>query len=526
MVSVAIDVWIGNAAAVLSGCWGAVTRRAHETGDSRTSIYHHAQRVEQAVANEQGGGVSYEALWADNARLRADNEALWAAWAGAELLSEAKQHAFAATGSAMGLSLGQIITLLAIVLPHGALPSRATVGRWVAQASRQAGTLLALLDELCQRWVLVLCLDEIVFHREPILMAVEPHSMAWVAGQRSPDRSGESWCEQLLTHWPCVERVITDAGTGLERGVKLVNEARATAAEGQEVAPAMAIQMGLDVFHTQQELQRVLQRKWRQAERQLEAAAQADTKVAQSKQRGRDARGVAQQAWRAWHKAERLFEEAVQAEAAAHRIETALAVFRPEGGLSDRQWAQAQLGDAMTQLAGQEWGKVRRLLHDQRALPHLDWVHEQLVQAVAEPLLREALVRLWALRDAMTHIHSQQHTRLAQLVLREQVVCQRLCPEWQSAYERVAQILGRVVRASSAVECVNSVVRMHQARHRHVSQDMLDLKRLYWNCRALRHGKRKGTCPYALLGVKLPTYDWWELLQMEPEELAQKLSTQ
>ena len=120
-------------------------------------------------------------------------------------------------------------------------------------------------------------------------MAVEPHSMAWMAGQRGPDRSGESWCA-LLTHWPCVEHVVTDAGTGLERGVKLINEARATEVEGQEGATAMSIQMGLDVFHTQHELQRVLQRKWRQAERHLEAAAQADTTVAQSKQRGRDAR--------------------------------------------------------------------------------------------------------------------------------------------------------------------------------------------------------------------------------------------
>jgi hypothetical protein len=70
------------------------------------------------------------------------------------------------------------------------------------------------------------------------------------------------------------------------------------------------------------------------------------------------------------------------------------------------------------------------------------------------------------------------------------------------------------------------IPRMHQARHRHVSQSLLDLKRLYWNCRAFRQGKRKGTCPYALLGLKLPTYNWWELLQMEHEELAQKLSTQ
>ena len=111
MWSVAVDVWIGNAAAVLSGCWGAVTRRAQQTGYRRTAIYKHAQRVEQAVVNEQAGGVSYEALWADNERLRAENEARWAAGMGAELLPESKQQALAATGSAMGLSLRQILLL-------------------------------------------------------------------------------------------------------------------------------------------------------------------------------------------------------------------------------------------------------------------------------------------------------------------------------------------------------------------------------------------------------------------------------
>ena len=58
MLSVAVDVWIGNAAAVLRGCWGTVTRRAQETGLSRTSVYNHAQRVERAVSNQRVGGVS------------------------------------------------------------------------------------------------------------------------------------------------------------------------------------------------------------------------------------------------------------------------------------------------------------------------------------------------------------------------------------------------------------------------------------------------------------------------------------
>jgi hypothetical protein len=55
---------------------------------------------------------------------------------------------------------------------------------------------------------------------------------------------------------------------GLERGVKLASEARRTAAEGSEDTSTMPLQMGLDVFHTQRELQRVVRGKWKRAERQ------------------------------------------------------------------------------------------------------------------------------------------------------------------------------------------------------------------------------------------------------------------
>ena len=42
---------------------------------------------------------------------------------------------------------------------------------------------------------------------------------------------------------------------------------------------------------------------------------------------------------------------------------------------------------------------------------------------------------------------------------------------------------------------------------------ILDLKRLYWNCCVFRGGKRKGLCPYEHLGLKLLSYDYWNLLQ-------------
>jgi hypothetical protein len=524
MLTGAVEHWIGNAAAVLSGAWGAVTRRSEQSGYSRTALYTHAERVVQAVASAQARGISYEALWAQTKQLQAENEALWQAWGEAETLSESKQRELASAGSAMGLSLTQIVTLLAIVLPSRLVPSRATVGRWVQQSAEQSRGILEVLDRACQRWVLVLCLDEIFFHREPILMGVEPISLAWLVAQRGPDRSGESWCK-VIEAWPNLEHVIADGGQGLERGVTLANASRRQAQE-PEAEPPAPITMGLDVFHTQREVERVLQRLWNRVERQIESAGQADAKLARAKRRGQDPRGVAGHAGRAWRKAERLFDEAVQAQEAVEQITEALGWFDASGYLYGRERAQAQLDEASRKLQGESWSKAKRMLKDARTLSHLDRLHEQLRSAVPEPMLREALIHLWYLSRLMRQAEGEDHVRLQEVVVLEQVFCGRLCPDWREGYMKVDELLRQAVRASSAVEGVNSVVRMHQGRHRQVSQEMLDLKRLYWNCRVFREGKRKGRSPYELLGLKLPTSHWWQLLQMDPKELEQELLTQ
>jgi hypothetical protein len=294
--------------------------------------------VVQAVASEQAGGISYDALWRENERLKAENNALWQAWSEAEERSEAKQRDLAGSGCAMGLSLSQIVTLLAIVWPLSAVPSRAMVGRWVQEAAAQAGRLLVVLDRACQARVRVLCLDAIFLHRVPVLMAIEPHSMVWMAGQRGPDRSGESWRE-VLTNWPCLAHVIADGGQGLERGVKLVNAARSAPGEAAENVSSQAMTMGLDVFHTQRELERVLQQQWKQAERQLATASQADAKVARYKRQGRDPRWVSGVAGRAWHKAERLCEQAGNAQEAVPPLAAALAGLEAQGRLYGRPTA-------------------------------------------------------------------------------------------------------------------------------------------------------------------------------------------
>ena len=149
-------------------------------------------------------------------------------------------------------------------------------------------------------------------------------------------------------------------------------------------------------------------------------------------------------------------------------------------------------------------------------LTFLDRLHRQLREAVPEAPLRAELVHLWWLRRQRPRANETRAVvgagHVAHLV--QQVVCQEVDATWRTSYEAVARVLRLTVRASSAVECMNSVLRMHQCRHKTVTQGLLDLKRLYWNCRGFREGKRRGRCPYEHLGLKLPSYQFWDLLWM------------
>src|SRR5206468_12237050 len=100
------------------------------------------------------------------------------------------------------------------------------------------------------------------------------------------------------------------------------------------------------------------------------------------------------------------------------------------------------------------------------------------------------------------------------------------CPDWEGQAVRVRAALRGAWRASSLVECVNSVARMQQARHRKMTQGLLDPKPLYWNLRQFRMGHRKGQTPYGLLGLDVPDLSFWEFLKLTPEELREKLSAQ
>jgi hypothetical protein len=336
--------------------------------------------------------------------------------------------------------------------------------------------------------------------------------MTAVFCQNTADRKAETW-EKQLAPFDRLEFAVSDAAKGI--GSALTQIARARRDDPQ----APALEHGLDVFHTVMEARRVLARGWRRVEAAWEKAEAADLEVDRSKRQGIDARGVARSAQVAWSRATALFELAERLQAAWRRAHAALELFRADGQLNDRGHAQAEIAEALKGLTGPDWSKVRNFLTDPRSLSFLDRMQRRLELAEPEAGWREAMAwRWWLLHRRVPCPHPLM--RLVRAVGRE---CELSKPE-QASYDRVSAVLLDTFRASSAVECMNSVLRMQQSRHKVMTQPMLDLKRLYWNCHEFRSGPRKKACPYQILGLGLPTYDFWTLLQADPKELTQRLS--
>jgi hypothetical protein len=337
--------------------------------------------------------------------------------------------------------------------------------------------------------------------------------MTAVFCENATDRNAQTW-ERQLAPFDRLEFAISDAAGGISKAVSQLARAR------REDPKAPLLEHGLDVFHTTMEANRVLARHWRAAQAAWEKAEAADLAVAGSKRQGIDARGVAKTAQAAWSRATALFEQAERCQAAWGRAHAALDLFRADGQLNDRGHARGEIAEALKGLSGPEWSKVRHYLEDPRSLSFLDRMRRRLEVAEPREDWREAMAWRWWLEHRRVPC-SEPLSRLIWGVGRNG----QLSEEERGSYERVSAVLFDTFRASSAVECMNSVLRMQQSRHKRMSQAMLDLKRLYWNSHRFGSGPRKKACPYEVLGLDLPTYDFWALLETDPRELTQRLST-
>jgi hypothetical protein len=144
MTTLSLRTLVCNAAAVFSGCYGEVTRRAELAGCSRQTVYDHARQVEQRLQTPVPASPPAEVPIPPPA----------------VFLDQSTRRRLAVTAFAMGLSTRQIEDLFRVILPDDG-PDHSTIGRWVADEAAKAKPILKALDAACVPLVRTLAVDEI-----------------------------------------------------------------------------------------------------------------------------------------------------------------------------------------------------------------------------------------------------------------------------------------------------------------------------------------------------------------------------
>jgi hypothetical protein len=162
MFKLPVRTWILNAAAVLSGQHGDVTRQAEQSHWSRETVYEHARKVQQRLDAGRDDAAVAE-LHAENQRLREEIDRWKQQAEGLVRCGKAEQQQLTTTAFAMGFSLRQVEELLGVLLPAEDVPDHSTLGHWVQAEARRAGAVLQALDAASAPRIGTLALDEIFF---------------------------------------------------------------------------------------------------------------------------------------------------------------------------------------------------------------------------------------------------------------------------------------------------------------------------------------------------------------------------
>ena len=506
---------IASAFFVFCGQYGDVRSYAEERDVCRQWVYREAAWVSKALTSQV---EELKQLRLQVKQLRQSEAGLRERLASAVVIDADKQAELASVAQARGVTLRDCHALLKLLIPDK-VRSVASLGRATQAAGKKADALLAVLDEATRFQVREAAADEI-YVKDPVLMVVEPESLCWLSGQLSDKVDGQAWQKQFA-QLPNLEQVMVDGGLGLGKGVELANGQR------RDHGQSPIVYQG-DHFHALRQGGYGVHCAQKRTHHALVEAAQADQKLARSARHGVKQTGTAVAASRAWAKAEKAMDAWQKVDKAWQRTKEALRLHTPTGELNSRAQAEAVLAETLPRLPEADFAKLKRQLQKPEMLNYLDRTHQKLAALAIPEEVKQAAIRQEGLRRRPEALQgdSPQAALRRGILLMCVVVLSKADAVGPQAVTAVRDIFRRAYRASSLVECINSVLRMHQAGHRQMTQSLLDLKRLYWNCHRFGSGRRRKTTPYERLGLVLPTeLRWWDLLKLTPEQLKERLST-
>ena len=404
--------------------------------------------------------------------------------------------------------------------------SDSTIWRKVNQAGAKASQILQQVDfgAVPVPKVLV-AIDETFFDGRPIFFVVEPISLA-ICGFHVPadgNRAAITWAPFLLV-------LKQDQHLNIEGGVA----DGATAYPGTfESLLERNDQLQEDVFHTERDLHalrrklenstyRAFKAEYQSADQyQRDATAETQTKLAQAQ-------------------AESL-RLAICHDAFAEYCTWVVDAFEivdlNSGEIREHQlneWLLDAAIAAMADLDDPEVVKMSEHLHNHkpRLLTYFNWLDEQLPPLQADlhaylndPDLEKAVLRAVARHWRLEHeVHSHQRRGFRPTLARAQqemalwIEGDPFLEQWA---ERLHSLLESTLRASSAVENINSIFKPLVNRKKHfanpdTAHNFVALFVLWHNLRVFKEGKRQGKSPFETLGIELDHKDWRTLLGYAP----------
>jgi Transposase len=371
-----------------------------------------------------------------------------------------------------------------------------------------------------QKKVVFYLSDEIFAIQAPILVTIDAQSTAILKIELASDRSAKTWA----THFKALNaHRFHSLGMASDRGVGLKAGYQAACQDGVWVC---------DHFHEFQELYNRCHQLERQAYRAIAREHKAAEKFANAKSEA-NLQNRLEQYERARHACQQAIERYDQLDFLLHMLSEALQLCSDVGRLRIVENVRSELTLILSLIEAIDDEKLPKLLKTIRS--HLDdilvpfrqveFIHADLLELIPEQIV-DALVLAWH----HDHLSNQSHGKKKDYHRWER-------DDWLNFSEgllddqfdefkaRVFEKLDSVVKASSLVEMVNSLIRPYLNNSKgQITQETLNLIMFYHNHRRYKGGKRQGKAPIELLTGETLQGDWIDLLMQHRENVSQEIS--
>ncbi len=394
-----------------------------------------------------------------------------------------------------GISTGDVADLLAVGGGRSVDPKTVerVVARLVAAARVVFGRYFAGV-------VRVAAGDEI-FTPGPLLLMVDPLSLLITALRLAEGRAAEDW-KEVFDIMGDLERYVSDRGLGL-------------VAAGKEAG----VPAGADQWHLLHPARQWMGSLGRASLKTIEAEYEALAALETARARKGDK--AIRRARKAYAKARRAckatLEEFDRLEPLMAKVTGAFDYVTPDGHLNTASQARETVAHVVAEMGKTQKGRglAAKLsgLSDPLAFTHLEVLEEGLrevrLDEVGED--RERLLAHLVRKTEAWRRHDKSSV--------EELAAAATSPADRVEIE-VIRAFDLAIRSSSYVECVNGRIRLLQVSRKRVSEDFLYLVAVHHNMTPFGRGSvRKGHSPAELAGVKLPSNDWIELLELTAKEL-------